>query len=378
MTAPAETAAAITTHLVEVEFKGNRRAFYQWTGENPPAPRTPVIVGVERGEDLGRIHATGELAAKRKAGTFHGKATPSELPKALRIAKPDEVDRAVRLRADEHAVRKAAIEFARELKLDLKISDTEWQWDRRKLTAYFTAEDRVDFRELVRRLEKRFSTRVHMWHIGVRDEARRLDGIGRCGRQFCSASWLPELRPVKSSTAKDQRLSTLNPSQISGTCGRLMCCLRHEHEFYVAARRRFPKEGKVLTTLVGEEKVVSNDIFRDQVTLRTAEGEARTIPLAQLRKETAPGAVPNDDEAAALSGNLLTLQRAARDDEDTHEEEHDDEPVIAPVDVELSTEPAPEGEPAEEDRKRRRRRGRRGGRRGRGGPASDTTPNTDA
>lgn len=373
MTAPAETAGAVTTHLVEVEFKGNRRAFYRWTGENPPSLRTPVIVAVERGEDLGRIHATGELAAKRKAGTTHGKASPNELPKALRVAKPEEVDRAVRLRSDEHAVRKAAIEFARELKLDLKISDTEWQWDRRKLTAYFTAEDRVDFRELVRRLEKRFSTRVHMWHIGVRDEARRLDGIGRCGRQFCSASWLPELRPVKSSTAKDQRLSTLNPSQISGTCGRLMCCLRHEHEFYVAARRRFPKEGKVLSTLVGEEKVVSNDIFRDQVTLRTAEGEARTIPLAQLRKETAPGAVPSDEEATALSGALVALQRNAHEEEaEPHEEETDDDSAEA---ADAGASDGDAGAAAEGERKRRRRRGRRGGRRGRGGPPADNNPN---
>jgi cell fate regulator YaaT (PSP1 superfamily) len=384
------------THLVEVEFKGNRRAFYQWTGETPLAPKTPVIVAVERGEDLGRIHTTGELAAKRKAGTTHGKATPTELPKALRVAKPEEVDRAVRLRTDEHAVRKAAIEFARELKLDLKISDTEWQWDRRKLTAYFTAEDRVDFRELVRRLEKRFSTRVHMWHIGVRDEARRLDGIGRCGRQFCSASWLPELRPVKSSSAKDQRLSTLNPSQISGTCGRLMCCLRHEHEFYVAARRRFPKEGKVLTTLVGEEKVISNDIFRDQVTLRTAEGEARTIPLAQLRKETAPGAVPNDDEALALSGALIALERNARDqDDESPNDEPEEEQATTRIAAQLAVVAAPadneaadsddaavtEGEEplaaADGERKRRRRRGRRGGRRGRGGSATDGTSPPD-
>lgn len=401
------TAAAVATHLVEVEFKGNRRAFFQWTGETPPALKAVVVVAVDRGEDLGRVHSTGDLATKRKAGTTHGKESPNELPKIIRHAKPDEVDRAVRLRADEHAVRKAAIEFSRELKLDLKISDTEWQWDRRKLTCYFTAEERVDFRELVRRLEKRFSTRVHMWHIGVRDEARRLDGIGRCGRQFCSASWLPELRPVKSSTAKDQRLSTLNPSQISGTCGRLMCCLRHEHEFYVAARRRFPKEGKVLTTLVGEEKIVSNDIFRDQVTLRTAEGEYRTVPLAQLRKETAPGSVPSDDEATALSGSLLTLQRASRDAHDDHEEHephesHDEEvphephtdevdvhdepaPAARAADANAPTAPATEGE---EEKKRRRRRGRRGGRRGRGGPPgapgapgdsgdSNNTPTTD-
>ncbi len=382
------TETAVGTHLVEVEFKGNRRVFFQWNGEQPPALKSAVVVTVDRGEDLGRVHSTGELAEKRKAGTTHGKASPEPLPLIVRLATPQEVDRAVRLRADEHSVRKAAIEFARELKLDLKISDTEWQWDRRKLTIFFTAEERVDFRELVRRLERRFSTRVHMWHIGVRDEARRLDGIGRCGRQFCSASWLPELRPVKSSTAKDQRLSTLNPAQISGTCGRLMCCLRHEHEFYVQQRKRFPKEGKVIATAVGEEKIVSNDIFRDLVTLRTAEGEYRTIPLADLRKETAPGVVPPESAAA---GPLVELKRAAYERDGAHELDHDDGDHDPDHDDELEDEEdasspsaGPRSAPSREsrsgpsatptgtesredaDRRKRRRRGRRGGRRGRG------------
>lgn len=406
------TAAAVATHLVEIEFKGNRRVFYQWSGEAPPPLKTAVIVTVDRGEDLGRVHSTGELADKRKAGTTHGKASPNELPMIVRVATPQEVDRAVRLRADEHAVRKAAIELARELKLDLKISDTEWQWDRRKLTCFFTAEERVDFRELVRRLERRFSTRVHMWHIGVRDEARRLDGIGRCGRQFCSASWLPELRPVKSSTAKDQRLSTLNPAQISGTCGRLMCCLRHEHEFYVQARKRFPKEGKIITTAAGEEKVVSNDIFRDQVTLRNPEGEFRTIPLAQLRKETAPGVVPA--EAEVLNGELVAIKRVSADDEeadieaDTPDEVGDAGSAVGAVEELEASEPdaaedlrddEPTGDTSttgsnasgstgtqssasgdssaadDPERRRRRRRGRRGGRRNRG---PDAPPSSDS
>ncbi len=308
------TAVQARTHLVEVEFKGNRRAFYTWTGEAPPKARAAVIVQVERGEDLGRIHATGELAEKRRTGTSHGKASPAELPKAVRLATAHEIDNAVRLRVDEEAVRKAALEIVRELDLDMKVSDAEWQWDRRRLTCFFTAEERVDFRQLVRQLEKRFSTRVHMWHIGVRDEARRLDGVGRCGRQFCSASWLPELRPVKSSAAKDQRLSTLNPAQISGTCGRLMCCLRYEHEFYVQSRKRFPKEGKIVTTAIGEEKIVSNDIFRDQVTLRTATGEARTIPLTQFRRELGDTTVPVDDEPHEEDAS------AGNDGGDAHEE----------------------------------------------------------
>lgn len=271
--------------VVEVTFKGNRREFFDWPYPEAPAAKTPVIVAVERGEDFGRVHATGDLARTRRAGTTHGQASRDPLRKVLRAANSEEIDRATQLRADEHNVRVRAIEKVRALGLDLKVSDIEWQWDRKRLTVYFTSDERVDFRQLVRQLEGLFGTRVHMWHIGVRDEARRVDGIGRCGRQMCSASWLPELVPVKSSVAKDQHLSTLNPAQISGVCGRLMCCLRYEHEFYVTQRKRFPKEGRVLRTLTGEEKVLSLDIFRETVTLRAVAGETRVVPLVQLRQE---------------------------------------------------------------------------------------------
>src|SRR5437868_12631540 len=168
--------------------------------------------------------------------------------------------------------------------LGMKLSDAEWQWDRKKLTLYFTADKRVDFRNLVRDLASLFRTRIELKQIGVRDEAKRLDGIGRCGRQYCSSSWLPELRPVNLGVAKDQRLS-LNPSQISGACGRLMCCLRYEHEFYVQSRRKYPKELKTIRTSRGEEKVIANDIFRERVTLRGVDGEMRTVPLPELRAE---------------------------------------------------------------------------------------------
>jgi hypothetical protein len=272
----------------------------------------------------------------------------------------------------------------------------------------------VDFRELVRQLEGLFGTRVQMWHIGVRDEAKRLDGVGRCGRQYCSASWLPELRPVKSSTAKDQRLSTLNPAQISGSCGRLMCCLRHEHEFYVQQRRRFPKEGKVLVTALGEEKVIANDIFREQVTLRTLTGDTRVLPLAALHKElgaealstTAEHRVELDAEDDAEGEEqteprvLITIERAQPHGEHTPLVAQLAEPApleAAVPDAEAPDAEAPDAEApdaatpdaatpdaatpgalplngtapdaasARNREGRRRRRGRRGGRRGRGG-----------
>src|SRR6185369_3407605 len=145
------------------------------------------------------------------------------------------------------------IEWVRMHALVMKVSDTEWQFDRNKLTIYFTAEKRVDFRDLVRDLASTFKTRIELRQIGARDEAARLGGVGRCGKEYCCSSWLTTLGPVSLALAKDQHLS-LNPAQISGGCGRLLCCLKYEHEFYVASRKRFPREGKTLQTARGPEK----------------------------------------------------------------------------------------------------------------------------
>ena len=279
------------SHLIEVAFKGNRKDFFLWDDETPPALNAAVIVDADRGEDLGVVHSLGDLAAKRNAGTPHGYANANVSKRARRLATPDDVARANELRTHDEDARRRAMERVRANDLAMKLTDAEWQWDRKKLTLYFTADKRVDFRALVRELASMFRTRIELKQIGVRDEAKRLDGIGRCGRQYCSASWLPELRPVNLGVAKDQRLS-LNPSQISGACGRLMCCLRYEHEFYVQSRKRFPKEGKILKTKRGEEKLIANDIFRERVTLRGDDGETRTITLAELHDEAATAGAP--------------------------------------------------------------------------------------
>src|SRR4051812_30999238 len=245
-------------HLIEVAFKGNRKDFFLWDADEAPPVKTAVIVDADRGEDLGFVHAHGELAEKRNAGTPHGYGAAGTSKKARRLATAAEVQRAAELRAQDEDARRRAMERVKANDLVMKLSDAEWQWDQKKLTLYFTAEKRVDFRTLVRELASIFRTRIELKQIGVRDEAKRLDGYGRCGRQYCSAAWLPELRPVNLGVAKDQRLS-LNPSQISGACGRLTGGLRHGKEFYVRTRRRFPKEGKALKTAKGEEKVMSND-----------------------------------------------------------------------------------------------------------------------
>ena len=340
--------SAPATHLIEVGFKGNRKEFFLWEYPDAPPVKAAVIVDADRGEDLGHVHATGELATIRSAGCAHGCGSTPPSRKALRLATSEEAASAAELRAGEENVRRRAMERVKANGLVMKLSDAEWQWDRKKLTFYFTAEKRVDFRTLVRDLAAMFRTRIELRQIGVRDEAKRLDGIGRCGRQYCSASWLPELRPVNLGVAKEQKLS-LNPSQISGACGRLMCCLRYEHEFYVQSRRRFPKEGRIVRTSRGEEKIIANDIFGERVTLRGPEGETRVIPLAEYIRELA--------ETGAAVTELA--------------------PVIAePAEVEGEAEEMTEGiveegaveTPASDsDRRPPRRRGRRGRRRGRGG-----------
>src|SRR5688500_2062714 len=218
------------------------------------------------------------MAQTRARGCSHGPGENTVAQVARRLASSDDLNRLKELREQDESARRKASERVKANGLAMKLSDAEWRWDRRKLTIYFTADKRVDFRNLVRELASTFRTRIELKQIGVRDEAKRLSGIGRCGREYCSASWLPELRPVNLGVAKEQRLS-LNPSQISGACGRLMCCLRYEHEFYVQARKRFPKEGKIVATSLGEEKVVAIDIFHERLTLRGVEGETRTLTL---------------------------------------------------------------------------------------------------
>jgi len=280
------------TDVIEVRFKGNRKEFFSWPSAEPLALHDSVIVEVERGQDLGRVSAVGPVAAKKCAGSCSGcslaeaAAAPPPEPthRVLRRATPEDAAVAEQLHREEEDVRRRVMERVRGHTLPMKVSDAEWQWDKKKLTVYFTAEQRVDFRALVRDLASLFHTRIELRQIGARDEAKRLDGVGRCGRQYCCSSWLPELRPVSLSLAKDQHLS-LNPSQISGGCGRLLCCLRYEHDFYVQTRKRFPKEGRVLRTAVGAERVLAVDVFRETVTLRTDGGDTRVVSLEKLRGE---------------------------------------------------------------------------------------------
>jgi cell fate regulator YaaT (PSP1 superfamily) len=378
-------------HVVEIAFKGNRKEFFVWDGAEPPPVKSAVIVDADRGEDLGVVHSTGDLATLRNAKTGHGLGGGTPNQKARRLATDADVRQHTTARSDDDDARKRSIERVRANSLVMKVTDAEWQWDRKKLTLYFTAEKRVDFRTLVRELASMFRTRIELKQIGVRDEAKRLDGYGRCGRQYCSSSWLPELRPVNLGVAKDQRLS-LNPSQISGACGRLMCCLRYEHEFYVTTRRRFPKEGKSLRTAKGEEKVIANDLFRERVTLRGDEGESRVVSLEELRAELDALGIPFPVPATGAAKRIAEEEDAIDEDAEllpavaelvASAEPEEAALLFSPEKVEQpgrpaqATAPAPaNGERGEGERRRGRRRGRRGGRRGRTGGDGSAPPSS--
>ena len=417
-------------HLIEVAFRGNRKDFFRWDGDAVPSLKAAIIVEADRGEDLGHVHSTGELAEVRCKGCPHGCGTAAPSRVAVRLASPADQLQFAEITAENESARKKASERVKANGLVMKLTDAEWQWDRKKLTFFFTSDRRVDFRTLVRELASMFRTRIELKQIGVRDEAKRLSGIGRCGREYCSSSWLPDLRPVNLAVAKDQKLS-LNPSQISGACGRLMCCLRYEHDFYVESRRRFPKEGRIVRTKMGDEKVLSCNIFHETVTLRTAEGDTRVIPLADFKSEieAAGGAQAFEKQAdsdyVAFADEHMTTETqefmVAREtmpmidilvqpaDEicvenveelvETITVLHDMDPSPTPLVIQTiltsvevvpsaaSDAPAEAAAPAEGEVRRKRRRGRRGGRRLRGAdsrnidrnaPNADGSPSADS
>ena len=332
---------------VEVRFKGNRKEYFLWPDESEPLRLSdPVIVPVERGLDFGRVSAVGSAADKKCGTSCSGCAvgevkTPSQ--SVVRRASQEDVRAANDLRKSEEDTRRTVHERVRARQLEMKVSDAEWQWDKKKLTVYFTAEKRVDFRELVRDLAALLHTRIDLRQIGARDEAARLSGVGRCGKEYCCSSWLTTLGPVSLALAKDQHLS-LNPAQISGGCGRLLCCLKYEHEFYVAARKRFPKEGKTLRTGRGPERVIAVDIFRERVFLRSDEQGPRIVTLVGLREELEQqGEPPPEARGMPQPKTPAEPPRPA-----------------APDRGPAGAEAAPEGGAAPERKRKRRRRKRRG------------------
>lgn len=265
--------------LYEVGFKGERRGFFLNPQKVPVSVGDAVIVEADRGVDLGYVLRMGKLVWQRK---------PEKLGNILRRATPEEVaSLAQKARKEEEAFRACKEKIAQH-GLEMKLVDVEYQFDGKKITFYFTAERRVDFRDLVRDLAKYFHTRVELRQIGVRDEAKWMGGYGQCGRRLCCAAFLREFESVSSQMAKLQNLC-VSPDKISGLCGRLMCCLLFEREFYEEVARKFPKVGSKVSGEDGRVYEVSKvDIFRDRVYLKDEVGMEVQMSSEELARWRRP------------------------------------------------------------------------------------------
>ena len=244
----------------EISFKnGIRKGFYANKNKIDVMTGDMVCVETDSGFDVGRISLSGELVKlqmkKRKVNA------DSQFLPILRKATETDVQKMMEGRAMEGATMLKARKFARELNLDMKIGEVEYQGDKRKATFYYIADDRVDFRELIKLYAKEFRVKVEMRQIGARQEAGKIGGLGSCGRELCCSTWLTDFKSVGTNAARYQNLS-INQSKLSGQCGRLKCCLNYELDTYMDALHEFPKDADFLKTENGDARLVKTDIFK--------------------------------------------------------------------------------------------------------------------
>jgi cell fate regulator YaaT (PSP1 superfamily) len=245
---------------VEVRFKNGRKHFFK-NPENITLSIGDVIATeASPGHDIGIVTLTGELVRvqmKKK----NLPVTLEALPKVYRKASQKDIDVWQKVRSKEKDVQKQSREIAMRLGLQMKISDVEFQGDASKVIFYYTAEERVDFRQLIKDFAQAFSTRIEMKQVGFRQEAARLGGIGSCGRELCCSTWLTDFRSVSTSAARYQQLS-LNPHKLAGQCGKLKCCLNYELDTYLEALDEFPRTDIKLNTEKGRAQCQKIDIFK--------------------------------------------------------------------------------------------------------------------
>ncbi|WP_425420318.1 PSP1 domain-containing protein [Phaeodactylibacter xiamenensis] len=246
--------------IVEVSFKnGAHKGFYRNQDHTRSITGDDVVVETGTGLDVGRITLSGELVRLQ----MKKKKTSEKdvLHKIIRKANERDLERLAEARSLEMTTMVRARAIARNLKLDMKIGDVEYQGDKRKATFYYTADGRVDFRELIRHYAKEFRVKIEMRQIGARQESARIGGLGSCGRELCCSTWLTDFKSVTTAAARYQNLA-INQSKLSGMCGRLKCCLNYELDTYLDALQQFPKNADKLQTEAGTAILVKTDIFK--------------------------------------------------------------------------------------------------------------------
>ena len=246
--------------LVEISFKnGSRKGFYKNEGNNRAITGDTVVVETGTGFDIGKVSLSGELVRlQMKKKRVDEEAIMYGI---IRIANERDMERLNEARRQENKTMVRARAIARTLSLDMKIGDVEYQGDKRKATFYYTADGRVDFRELIRHFAKEFRVKIEMRQIGARQESARIGGLGSCGRELCCSTWLSDFKSVSTAAARYQNLA-INQSKLSGQCGRLKCCLNYELDSYLDALDSFPKQAEKIATDLGTATLIKTDIFK--------------------------------------------------------------------------------------------------------------------
>ena len=262
-----------------VEFKGNRRAIYNSPDSMEIKSGKYVVVQAERGEDMGIVH--------RKAKPDEN-GSEEKIFNIIRLATEYDIDRLKFNRQKEQESKAECLKFIEKHRLKMKLVDVEYQFDCNKITFYFTAEKRVDFRELVKDLATTFRTRIELRQIGVRDEAKMLGGFGVCGKEQCCSSFLNEFYTISTQMARTQNLA-LNPQKISGNCGRLLCCLQYEQEFYETIASEYPPLYSRCKYDSLDGTISKRSIFFEKITINFTDGGQKILSLAEYKRDVRKG-----------------------------------------------------------------------------------------
>jgi cell fate regulator YaaT (PSP1 superfamily) len=266
----------IMAKIVGVRFKSFGKVYDFDSGAFVLSRGDRVIVETEQGLCFGMVAVPPALRDERLSGRL--------LKKVFRLANEKDFNQREKNLEKEKSARAFCIKCINEQKLKMNLFVVESSFDSSKLTFFFTAEGRVDFRQLVKKLIKQFGVRIEMRQVGIRNQAKMSGGVGRCGRQICCSVFMNTFEPVSIRMAKDQNLS-LNPTKISGLCGRLMCCLTYEHETYRVLKKRFPKIGKIVNTASGQGKVIRRNVIQNRLTIRVDQGQEIELLLDDIIKE---------------------------------------------------------------------------------------------
>ncbi|MCF8234530.1 MAG: hypothetical protein K9G67_06530 [Bacteroidales bacterium] len=290
--------------FVEVRFKNSRKEFFRFNTDYELEEGEIVAVESNPGHDIGIVSMTGELVrVQMKRKKVHPES--ENMKHVYRKARLSDIQKWVKAVEKEESTKLKSREIAHDHKLDMKINDVEYQGDDTKAIFYYTADERVDFRELIKVLAEKFRVRIEMRQIGARQEASRIGGIGSCGRELCCATWMCDFKSVTTQAARTQQL-TLNPQKLAGQCGKLKCCLNYEYPTYIDALKAFPDTDVRLNTKNGEAGYQKSDVFKKLMWYSYVNDESSlmAIPIdkvKQIIKMNKKGKKPEKLEDFALS-----------------------------------------------------------------------------